>query len=265
MELDSERLPQHVAIIMDGNGRWARQRVRNRVFGHRKGAEAVRTIMTCCTEVGIPFLTLYAFSEENWNRPEKEVKALWQLLERYLASELPTFIKNGVRLRHIGDDKNIPPHILTRLFAVENETAHLDALTLCLALNYGGRQEIAKAASLFAADVKNGVCSADQISAERFSRYLYGPDIPDPDLVIRTGGEIRVSNFLLWQIAYAELYFTEVFWPDFGKVQFLEALAEFQKRERRFGRTGEQVRKGGRPAHGRPSAADVPLTGSGSR
>lgn len=265
MELDLEHLPQHVAIIMDGNGRWARQRVRNRVFGHRKGAETVRTIMTFCTELHIPYLTLYAFSEENWNRPDREVRALWELLERYLKSELSVFVENRVRLRHIGDDKGIPGSILKQLLAVESETAHFDNLTLSLALNYGGRQEITRAAELFTADVMSGICSAGQLSAELFSRYLYGRDLPDPDLVIRTGGEIRVSNFLLWQIAYAELYFTEVLWPDFGRDQLIEALGEFQKRERRFGRTGEQVRNSRRPSPDRAPAADIPLSGSGSR
>lgn len=261
MELDLERLPLHVAIVMDGNGRWARQRVRNRVFGHRKGAENVRTILTCCNELGIPYLTLYAFSEENWNRPAKEVKALWELLERFLKSELPELVKNRVRLRHIGDDTGIPASIMAQLFAAERETAGFDGLTLSLALNYGGRQEITRAVRLFTADVMNGTYSADQLSAELFSRYLYDPELPDPDLVIRTGGEIRVSNFLLWQIAYAELYFTEVFWPDFGKDKFIEALAEFQRRERRFGRTGEQVKKNRQSTDERAPAARIPLSG----
>jgi undecaprenyl diphosphate synthase len=257
MELDLERLPQHVAIIMDGNGRWARQRVKNRIFGHRRGAENVRTIVTFCCELGIPYLTLYTFSEENWNRPAKEVKALWGLLERYLKSELPTFVKNRVHLRHIGDESGIPPKTLDQLLAVEKETARFDQLTLSLALNYGGRQEITRAARLFASDVARGAYVADQLNAELFSRYLYGPDLPDPDLVIRTGGEIRVSNFLLWQIAYAELYFTEILWPDFGKDKFIEALAEFQRRERRFGRTGEQIRQNGATLPG----TNTPLSG----
>ena len=262
MQLDLERLPKHVAVIMDGNGRWARQRVRNRIFGHRRGAENVRTIVTFCCELGIPYLTLYTFSEENWNRPKTEVRALWELLERYLKSELPVFVKNQVHLRHIGDDNSIPDSTLKQLFFVEKETAHFDKLTLSLALNYGGRQEITRAARLFASDVARGKHAADQLSAELFSQYLYGPELPDPDLVVRTGGEIRVSNFLLWQIAYAELYFTEILWPDFGKDQFVEALVEFQRRERRFGRTGEQVREN---APGNAPAADKPpLSGPGS-
>ncbi|MDR3567016.1 MAG: isoprenyl transferase [Syntrophobacteraceae bacterium] len=265
MELDLERLPRHVAIIMDGNGRWARQRIKNRIFGHRRGAENVRTIVTFCCELAIPYLTLYTFSEENWNRPAKEVRALWGLLERYLKSELPVFVKNRVHLSHIGDDSGIPASTLKQLLAVESETAHFDKLTLSLALNYGGRQEITRAAKLFASDVVSGRCSADALSAELFSRYLYAPGLPDPDLVIRTGGEIRVSNFLLWQIAYAELYFTEILWPDFGKDKFVEALAEFQRRERRFGRTGEQVRQNGESSPPISPAPDIALSGSGSK
>jgi undecaprenyl diphosphate synthase len=243
MELDLERLPRHVAVIMDGNGRWAMQRMRNRIFGHKKGADAVRSVVTCCRELGIGYLTLYAFSKENWNRPKKEVKALWGLLEKYLKSELPGFIENRIQFRHIGDDDGIPASALEQLRIAEEKTAHFEKLILSLALNYGGRQEITRAAKLFLADLMNGGHGTGQLSAELFSQYLYTAGHPDPDLVIRTGGEIRVSNFLLWQIAYAELYFTEILWPDFGKDDFIEALKEFQSRERRFGRTGEQVRE----------------------
>jgi undecaprenyl diphosphate synthase len=217
---------------------------RNRIFGHKKGAEGVRSIMTCCGELGIRYLTLYAFSKENWNRPQKEVKALWELLERYLKSELHELIDKQVRLQHIGDDEGIPASALEQLGIIEQKTAQFDRLILSLALNYGGRQEITRAAKLFLADAMNGVYAASQLSTELFSRYLYRADLPDPDLVIRTGGELRVSNFLLWQIAYAELYFTEILWPDFGKDDFIEALREFQRRERRFGLTSEQVREG---------------------
>ncbi len=244
MELDLERLPRHVAIIMDGNGRWARQKMRHRIFGHKKGADAVRSVVTCCRELGIRYLTLYAFSKENWNRPEREVKALWGLLERYLKAELPELIKNQIQFRHIGDDDGIPASAMELLRIAEDRTAHFGKLILSLALNYGGRQEITRAAKLFLADaMKNGGYGPGQLCAESFSRYLYTAGQPDPDLVIRTGGEIRVSNFLLWQIAYAELYFTEILWPDFGKADLIEALKEFQSRERRFGRTGEQVRE----------------------
>lgn len=253
MELDLKRLPRHVAIIMDGNGRWAMQKVRNRIFGHAKGVEGVRSIVTCCGELGIRYLTLYGFSKENWNRPQKEVKALWELLEKYLKSELPELIDKKVRLLHIGDDDGIPESALELLRIAEEKTSRFDRLILSLALNYGGRQEIARAARLFVADVMNGECGAGQLSTDLFSRYLYGADLPDPDLVIRTGGEIRLSNFLLWQIAYAELYFTDVLWPDFGKADFIDALKEFQRRERRFGRTSEQVKE--RRAAGGPAVA----------
>jgi len=243
MELDLERLPRHVAIIMDGNGRWAMQKVKNRIYGHKRGADSVRAIVTCWAELGIPYLTLYAFSKENWNRPQKEVNALWRLLRRYLQSELPLFIDNRIRLQHIGDDDRIPAPVLEQLRITESMTAQFDRLVLTLALNYGGRQEIMRAVKLFLTDALNGASGAGELSGQLFSRYLYCGDIPDPDLVIRTGGEIRVSNFLLWQIAYSELYFTEVLWPDFGKEDFLDALKEFQRRERRFGRTSEQVKE----------------------
>ncbi len=243
MELDSGRLPGHVAIIMDGNGRWAMQKVRNRIFGHKKGAEGVRSIVDCCGELGIRYLTLYVFSKENWNRPQKEVKALWELLEKYIKSELPELVEKQIRLLHIGDEDGIPASVIEQLRVAESETARFDRQVLSLALNYGGRQEITRAARLLIADAMNGQCRAGELTTELFSRYLYGADLPDPDLVIRTGGEIRVSNFLLWQIAYAELYFTEVLWPDFGKADFMDAIQEFQRRERRFGRTSEQVKK----------------------
>ncbi len=266
MELDLERLPQHVAIIMDGNGRWAMQKVRNRIFGHKKGAEAVRSIVACCGDLGIRYLTLYVFSKENWNRPQKEVKALWELLEKYLKSELAELIDKQIRLRHIGEDEDIPASVLEQLHIAEHKTAQFDKLVLSLALNYGGRQEITRAAKLLLADVIKGACRASQISPELFSRYLYGADLPDPDLIIRTGGEIRVSNFLLWQIAYAELYFTEVLWPDFTKANFIDALKEFQRRERRFGRTSEQV-KAPRDSSAEDDAkpADIALSGSSLR
>ena len=266
MELDLERLPRHVAIIMDGNGRWAMQKVRNRIFGHKKGAGSVRSIVTCCRELGIGYLTLYVFSKENWNRPQKEVKALWELLSKYLKSELNELIDKEIRLHHIGDVDGIPASVLEQLAIAENKTAHFDRLVLSLALNYGGRQEITRAAKLLLADAMTGAWGASQLSTELFSRYLYGADLPDPDLVIRTGGEIRVSNFLLWQIAYAELYFTEVLWPDFGKADFIEALKEFQRRERRFGRTSEQVReRHGVSIEDDGATTDIALSGSSLR
>jgi undecaprenyl diphosphate synthase len=241
-ELDLKRLPQHVAIIMDGNGRWAKQKLKTRIFGHKKGADSVRSIVTCCRKLGIPYLTLYAFSKENWNRPAREVRALWGLLERFLKSELPLLVEKEIQFRHIGDIEGIPDSVLKQIRKVQETTAHFDKLVLSLALNYGGRQEIVRAAKLFLADVMNGQHGVGQLSPELFSRYLHTVDYPDPDLVIRTGGEIRVSNFLLWQIAYAELYFTEILWPDFEEPDFMEALMEFQHRERRFGHTGEQIK-----------------------
>jgi undecaprenyl diphosphate synthase len=241
-ELDLKRLPRHVAIIMDGNGRWARQQLKNRLYGHKRGAEGAREIVTCCRRLGIPYLTLYAFSKENWNRPGREVRALWGLLERFLRSELPLFMENEVQLRHIGDLEGIPASVLKQLRSVEETTARFDKLILNLAINYGGRQEIVRAAKLFLADVMNGRHAVGQLSPDLFSTYLHTGDCPDPDLVIRTGGDIRVSNFLLWQIAYAELYFTEILWPDFRESDLIDALKEFQHRERRFGRTGEQVK-----------------------
>ncbi|MCE5333943.1 MAG: isoprenyl transferase [Desulfobacteraceae bacterium] len=241
-DLDMKRLPRHVAIIMDGNGRWARQKLRTRIFGHEKGVGAVRKIVSRCREIGIPYLTLYAFSKENWNRPAREVKALWSLLERFLKAELPEMIEKQIRFLHLGDVEGIPASVLQILRQAEEQTAGFGRLVLSLALNYGGRQEILRAVQLLAEDVRNGRAIPSDLSGDVFSRYLYTEGYPDPDLVIRTGGEIRVSNFLLWQIAYAELYFTEILWPDFAESDFMEALVEFQNRERRFGRTGEQVK-----------------------
>jgi undecaprenyl diphosphate synthase len=266
MELDSGRLPRHVAIIMDGNGRWAMRKVRNRIFGHKKGAESVHSIVSCCRELGIRYLTLYAFSKENWNRPQKEVKALWELLQKYIKSELPELMDKQIRLQHIGDDDGIPVRVIEQLRAAETKTARFDKLVLTLAINYGGRQEITRAARLLVADAMNGGRAANELSTELFSRYLYGADLPDPDLVIRTGGEIRVSNFLLWQIAYAELYFTEVLWPDFGKADFIDALKEFQRRERRFGRTSEQVKERRDPSVlNEVTETEIALSGSSLR
>jgi undecaprenyl diphosphate synthase len=244
-QLDPERLPRHIAIIMDGNGRWARERNRSRIFGHREGSNSVRDVVSWCRRLGIPYLTLYAFSKENWQRPDREVKALWQLLKRFLKSQLPEIIEKEIRLVHLGDPEGIPEDVVAQLHAAVAETAHFEKLTLSLAINYGGRQELARAARLFAADVLQGKCDLQESSAERLSRYLFTAECPDPDLMIRTGGEYRVSNFLLWQLAYAELYITKVLWPDFREAHFFEALGEYQKRERRFGKTSEQIRQAG--------------------
>jgi undecaprenyl diphosphate synthase len=242
LEIDLNHLPRHVAVIMDGNGRWARQRLKTRIHGHQQGAESVREIVRCCRKLGIPYLTLYAFSKENWNRPEREIRALWGLLERFLKSELPELIEKEIRFCHIGDIEGVPGSVLKSLRLAGEKTASFDKLVLSLAINYGGRQEIVRAAKMMLADVLKGPLAINQISPEVLSTYLHTAGYPDPDLVIRTGGEIRVSNFLLWQIAYAELYFTEVLWPDFRESNLLEAIKDFQSRERRFGRTGEQIR-----------------------
>jgi len=241
LQLDPEKLPRHIAVIMDGNGRWARERNRKRIFGHREGSNSVRDIVTCCRKLGIPYLTLYAFSKENWQRPDTEVKALWRLLKSFLKSQLQEMIEKEIRLYHLGDPDGIPPDVVKQLQAAMAKTMHYDKLTLSLAINYGGRQEIVKAAQLFAADVQRGKYDLESLSPERFSRYLFTSNFPDPDLVIRTGGEHRVSNFLLWQLAYSEIYLTKTLWPDFREPQFLEALSEYQKRERRFGKTSEQI------------------------
>jgi undecaprenyl diphosphate synthase len=241
-QLDPNRLPRHVAVIMDGNGRWAKQKLRHRIFGHEEGTNSVREIVRCCRELEIPYLTLYAFSKENWQRPVAEVTALWHLLKRFLKSELPELNDKRIRLCHLGDAEGIPADVLTELRAAMTQTAHFDTLTLSLAINYGGRQEIVRAAQRFANEVAAGKLQPENLSSELFSRFLFTSALPAPDLVIRTGGEYRVSNFLLWQLAYAELYITKVLWPDFRESDFMNALREYQRRERRFGKTSEQTR-----------------------
>mgnify|MGYP001207602387 CR=1 FL=1 len=239
--LDLTKMPRHVAIIMDGNGRWAKKKLRRRVFGHEEGAISAREIIRSCHKFGIPFLTLYAFSKENWQRPAMEVEAIWHLLKRFLISELPELIEKEVRLIHIGDADGIPPDVAEELRRVTDRTSGFSSLIVNLALNYGGRQEIVRAAAKLAEDAGNGKCLPGDITAESFARYLFTAHAPDPDLLIRTGGEQRVSNFLLWQIAYAEIYVTELYWPEFREPQLIEALLDYQSRERRFGKTGEQI------------------------
>jgi undecaprenyl diphosphate synthase len=228
---------------MDGNGRWAKTRLLKRIFGHEEGAKSVRDVVRCCLELGIPYLTLYAFSKENWQRPEVEIKALWELLKRFLKSELSELIEKEIRLCHIGDTEGIPEDVLQEIQCAVVQTAGFDKLLVSLAINYGGRQEIVRAAQLFAADVQSGNCPIGDLSPSLFSQYLFTAQLPDPDLVIRTGGEYRVSNFLLWQLAYAEIYITDVLWPDFREPEFIEAVRDFQQRERRFGKTGEQIQE----------------------
>lgn len=240
-QLEPNQLPRHVAIIMDGNGRWAKKRFLNRIRGHEEGADSVRAVVRCCRELSIPYLTLYAFSKENWQRPETEVNALWQLLKKFLISETKELLDKEIRLCHLGDIDGIPRDVAAELLNVVERTRHLQGLVLSLAINYGGRQEIQRAARLFAADVARGKFQPEDISSELFSSYLFTREIPDPDLVIRTSGECRVSNFLLWQLAYAELYITDVLWPDFREEEFHRALEDYQKRERRFGKYAEQI------------------------
>ncbi|MDJ0810198.1 MAG: isoprenyl transferase [Desulfobacterales bacterium] len=235
-DLDPGRLPQHVAMIMDGNGRWAKRRLLNRIQGHEKGADTVRAMVEACREVGIPFLTLYAFSTENWQRPKREVDALMALLNKFLQNERDELQKNGIRLAFIGEIARLPPRVRQSLEEVVAATASNDKLRLVLALSYGGRSEIVRMARRLAADVAAGQLVAAQIDSEWISRHLDTADIPDPDILIRTSGEMRISNFLLWQLAYTEFHFTPTLWPDFGKEEFFQILRNYQQRERRFGK-----------------------------
>jgi undecaprenyl diphosphate synthase len=225
-----------VAIIMDGNGRWAKQRQLSRVKGHEKGAEAVRTTVRTCRELGVPFLTLYAFSTENWQRPKTEVSALMGLLRRFLEAELRELLKNGIRLHVIGRRERLPGNVQKALAAAVQETRQNSALQLNLALSYGGRDEITRAAQSLAVEVQAGRLRPADITEELLSARLDTAGIPDPDLLIRTGGDMRVSNFLLWQLAYTEIFVTPTLWPDFTPELFQQILNDFQSRERRFGR-----------------------------
>jgi undecaprenyl diphosphate synthase len=233
--IDFARLPRHVAIIMDGNGRWARQRNKNRVEGHRAGIHAVRDTVETAARLGLEVLTLYAFSIENWKRPETEVSVLMGLLKHYLRSELDTLLKNNIRFRVVGRAQDLAPEIREELARAEERTAADSGLQFNIALNYGGRAEITDAVKgLFAELLKDGR-SPEAIDEEALSRHLYTAGQPDPDLLIRTSGELRVSNFLLWQIAYSEIWVTDVLWPDFRRRHLLQAIGDFQKRERRYG------------------------------
>ncbi len=235
------RLPKHIAVIMDGNGRWAKTQGKPRVFGHKNGVDAVREVTEICAEIGVQYLTLYAFSTENWSRPAAEVGALMGLLVEAVRNELKTLNKNNIRLHAIGDLNKLPPASRKALMEGIEATKNNTRMTLVLALNYSSRWEIVQASRLIAEDVKLSKLDPASINEEVFSSYLSTRDIPDPELLIRTSGEQRISNYLLWQIAYAELYFTEVFWPDFKKKNLLEAILDYQKRERRFGKTSEQL------------------------
>jgi undecaprenyl diphosphate synthase len=234
--LDPARLPAHIAVIMDGNGRWAQKRLLNRIKGHEKGAETVRMVVRTCREIGIRYLTLYAFSTENWDRPEKEIAALMGLLKKFLAEERPEMMENNIRLNPIGQIERLPADVQAILTAVSTDTGKNDGMWLNLGLSYGGRMEIAEAARQVADAVKAGRLEASAITPEVFSRYLYTAGIPDPELLIRTSGELRVSNFLLWQIAYSEIHITSTLWPDLTRDELIRIIREYQGRERRFGR-----------------------------
>ena len=241
--LDRDKLPRHIAIIMDGNGRWAKERGQDRVYGHHEGVISVRDIVNTCGELGIGYLTLYAFSAENWNRPQEEVNALMELLVNTIRKEADELKKNNVRLHVIGDFEALPEICRAELNEAKEITAENTGLNLVLALSYSSRWEIMEAARRFAKDVKEGKADAGQLTDEQFHKYLTTADFPDPELMIRTSGEYRISNYLLYQLAYAELYFTPVHWPDFRKQNLYEALLDYQQRERRFGKTSEQIQK----------------------
>jgi undecaprenyl diphosphate synthase len=234
-------LPRHVAIIMDGNGRWAAQRNLPRVAGHREGIKSVRETVTCCRELGVAGLTIYAFSAENWRRPTFEIQELMMLLELYLKRELATLMEREIRFRTIGRIERLPASVVEWIRRVERETASHKAMTLTLALSYSGRSEIVDAVRRMVSDVQAGVLNPASLDEAVVGQYLDTRELEDPDLVIRTSGEYRISNFLLWQMAYAELYFTKTLWPDFRRRDLLTAFLDFQGRERRFGRTGEQL------------------------
>ena len=240
-QINMQNLPSHVAIIMDGNGRWAKKQGKLRLFGHNNGVSSVRAVTEAAAELGIKFLTLYAFSTENWNRPEEEVKGLMSLLIHTIEAETPTLNKNNVRLLSIGDNSRMPEDVRKRLQACIETTKDNTGLTLVLALSYSSRWEITKATQDIAKDIVAGTIKAEEITEEFISSYMCTKNIPDPELLIRTSGEYRISNFLLWQIAYSELYFTEVLWPDFQKEDLYKAIVNYQSRERRFGKTSEQL------------------------
>lgn len=240
-KIDKTRLPNHVAVIMDGNGRWAKQRNLDRSQGHVEGVNTVRRITEAASEIGVKYLTLYTFSTENWSRPKEEVDALMNLIVVAIERETPDLIKNNVRLDMIGDIERMPEFASTRLRKCMDDTAHCTGLTLVLALSYSSRWEILEACKKIASQVKEGTIDSDAIDGALFDASLSTAGMPDPDLLVRTGGDLRISNYLLWQIAYSELYFTEKYWPDFSKEDFYAAILEYQMRERRYGKTSEQV------------------------
>ena len=240
-EIDRQKLPRHIAIIMDGNGRWAKKKNLNRISGHIKGVDVVREIITACREIGIKVLTLYAFSIENWRRPREEVMALMGLLKEYLLKERNEMVQNNIRLSAIGRLEDLSQDVQRTLRETMQETEQCNGMVLNLALSYGGRSEILHAVQGILSDVKGAKIKPEEINVQRFSQYLWTSGMPDPDLLIRTSGEYRISNFLLWQIAYTELYVTETLWPDFDRKELEKAIIDYQSRERRFGLTSEQL------------------------
>jgi len=241
-KIDKSRLPRHVAIIMDGNGRWAKKQGAVRMFGHKQGVQTVHDITEAATEIGISYLTLYVFSTENWNRPRNEVNALMSLLVSTIAKETKTLMNNNIKLKTIGNIDNLPQQVRKELDTCIEKTSMNTGLTLILALSYSSRWEIIEAVKKISTEVKNGNLDISSIDDKSFEKFLSTAEIPDPELLIRTSGELRISNFLLWQIAYSELYFAEVLWPDFSKEHFYKALLDYQQRERRFGKTSDQLK-----------------------
>lgn len=240
-EIDLQRLPKHIAIVMDGNGRWAKQQDKPRSYGHQYGVESVRTVLKAAANIGVEYLTLYTFSNENWNRPDDEVTALMGLLVHAIKHERDELNANNIRMKVIGDVDRLEPGVQKELFDCIETLSGNTGLTLVLALSYSSRWEIATAVKRIASDVQSGIVELESINEEVFDTYVSNQRIPDPDLMIRTGGEIRISNFLLWQIAYSELYFTEEYWPDFGEESLFRAILFYQSRERRFGKISEQI------------------------
>ncbi len=241
-KLNKEKIPNHVAIIMDGNGRWAKLQNKNRIYGHREGTKSVKSVIEGAVEIGIKYITIYAFSTENWKRPEQEVSGLMSLLVSGIKNELNTIHKQNIKLLVIGNSRNIPSKVQKVIDKAVEKTKNNTGLTLIIALSYSSRLEIIEAVNEIVKDVKDKKIT-EKITEKTFSNYLYTANFPDPDLLIRTSGEIRISNFLLWQISYSELYFTETLWPDFKKEEFFEAIYSYQNRERRFGKTAEQLKK----------------------
>jgi len=239
--LDKDNLPKHIAIIMDGNGRWAAKKGLDRILGHNIGVESVQEIVEETLNLNIPYLTLYAFSTDNWSRPKDEIGTLMKLLVKYLKSEFDKLIKNNIRLNTIGDLSALPKAVQNEVKRVSDKTKNNKKMVLTIALNYGAREEIEYVVKKIASEVKNNTISLENVDQSIINKHLYTRNLPDVDLLIRTSGEQRVSNFLLWQIAYAELYFTKVYWPDFGKKDLQKALLNYQNRERRFGKTSEQI------------------------